>query len=164
MPMGKQDYSKGLIYKIHCKNPEITDIYVGSTTNFRGRKSRHKSALERNCKLNVYNFIRVNGGWDNWFMTEIEKYPCNDKRELEKREREVILELKASLNSQIPSLVSNTYSIYGYKKYKEEYNKINKDEILKKKKQKLICECGLSYSRSHKARHIKSQRHQKLLC
>ena len=34
MPTGqKADYSKALIYKISCRDPSITDCYVGSTTN-----------------------------------------------------------------------------------------------------------------------------------
>ena len=31
--------------------------------------------------------IRKNGGWENWCMIEIEKYPCNDKNEAKARER-----------------------------------------------------------------------------
>jgi hypothetical protein len=26
----------------------------------------------------VYSTIRENGGWNNWSMVEIEKYPCKD--------------------------------------------------------------------------------------
>jgi hypothetical protein len=43
--------------------------------------------------------IRENGGWDMFRMIEIEKYPCNDRREAEKRENEVMKSLKASMNS-----------------------------------------------------------------
>ena len=32
-------------------------------------------------------------------MLEVEKYPCNDKREAEKRENEVMKKLKASMNT-----------------------------------------------------------------
>ena len=42
--------------------------------------------------------IRDNGGWEMFRMIEIEKYPCNDKREAEKRETEIMKELKASMN------------------------------------------------------------------
>ncbi len=28
------DYSKGVIYKIYCKDPNIDKVYIGSTTDF----------------------------------------------------------------------------------------------------------------------------------
>ena len=39
--------------------------------------------------------IRDNGGFEMFRMIELEKYPCKDKREAEKRECELIKELKA---------------------------------------------------------------------
>jgi hypothetical protein len=39
--------------------------------------------------------MRYNGGWDMFRMIEVEKYPCKDKREAEKRECEVMKGLKA---------------------------------------------------------------------
>ena len=38
MPHKPTDYSKTIIYKIVCKNPEIKNTYVGSTTDFASRK------------------------------------------------------------------------------------------------------------------------------
>ena len=49
--------------------------------------------------MKLYQMIRENGGWDMFRMIEIEKYPCNDRREAEKRENEVMKSLKASMNS-----------------------------------------------------------------
>ena len=37
------NYNKSTIYKLCCKDTEITDEYVGSTTNFSRRKAHHKS-------------------------------------------------------------------------------------------------------------------------
>ena len=37
------NYNKSTIYKLCCKDTEITDEYVGSTTNFSRRKAEHKS-------------------------------------------------------------------------------------------------------------------------
>ena len=42
MPRLPIDYSKTIIYRIVCKNPEIKDCYVGQTTDFTSRKSCHK--------------------------------------------------------------------------------------------------------------------------
>ena len=37
------NYDKSTIYKLCCKDPSISDIYIGSTTNFTRRKGQHKS-------------------------------------------------------------------------------------------------------------------------
>ena len=78
MPKGKIDYSKTIIYKLCCKDVNITDEYVGGTTNFYGRKGNHKGKCN-NSNTRVYKFIRENGGWDNWEMIEIEKYNAIEK-------------------------------------------------------------------------------------
>ena len=102
MPRGNVDYSKGLIYKICCKDPNVLEIYIGSTTNFRGRKREHKSSCNNpNCDAYndyKYKFIREHGGWDNWELIEIEKYDAKDKRDLERREEELRKQLGAKLN------------------------------------------------------------------
>ena len=102
MPKTKTDYSNTVIYKIqHIEDESL--LYVGSTTNFTQRKSSHKnrcnnpSSKEYNTKK--YKMIRDNGGWGVFKMIEIEKYPCDDKREAEKREDELMKELKANMNS-----------------------------------------------------------------
>lgn len=91
MPKLAVDYSLTVIYHFVCNDPAITHTYIGSTTNFTCRKNHHKCCCntvtnkEYNCKK--YIFIRENGGWDNWKMVEIEKFPCKDRREAETREQ-----------------------------------------------------------------------------
>lgn len=99
MPKKAIDYSKTIIYKLICKDENVTDFYVGSTTDFTRRKSSHKSF----CNGNIHNsknyvVMRENGGWENWKMIEIEKFPCNDSNEATAREQYWINELKANLN------------------------------------------------------------------
>ena len=81
------DYSKSIIYKLCCKDPSITDIYIGSTTNFIERKCSHKNCcINKNSKkynMNVYKFIREHGDWDNWDMVQIEIYGVEKKRDLQ---------------------------------------------------------------------------------
>ena len=167
MPKVEMDYSKTIIYKICCKDINITDIYVGHTTNFIKRKNQHKSDCNnpnsKSYNYYVYQFIRINGNWNNWDMIEIEKYNCNDKLEACKRERHLIEELKATLNKQIPSRTS--------KESNKEYYIDNKDKLLERhnkyyieNKNKInancICDvCNCNYSKIHKARHEKSQNH-----
>ena len=106
MPKTEIDYSNTIIYKITCKNPEITDVYVGHTTNFVQRKHAHKQncinekALNYKCKL--YNVIRTNGGWVNWQMEIINFFNCADHYEARKKEQEYFISLNATLNSIEP--------------------------------------------------------------
>ena len=90
-------------YKFVCKNPEITFVYVGHTTNFRKRKSDHKSDC---CNLNskrhntpVYQFIRANGGWENWTMIEIKSQICLSHRDAERVEQDLINQEHQVLNA-----------------------------------------------------------------
>jgi hypothetical protein len=106
MPKGKVDYSKGLIYKLCCKDPNIKEIYIGSTVNFRNRKSKHKDSCT-NLNHEEYNykksrFIREHGGWENWEMILVEYYNATDRLDLRKRERYWFDELSAKLNSVKP--------------------------------------------------------------
>tara|TARA_R110000823_G_scaffold297644_1_gene417846 strand:+ start:35 stop:613 length:579 start_codon:yes stop_codon:yes gene_type:complete len=182
MPKVPIDYSKGFIYKLCCLDVDVKEIYIGSSTNFKQRKNRHKCDCNReNSKLYnsyVYRFIRDNGGWDNWTMIELHKYPCNDKRELECEENRVMIELQSQLNSQKAYQSKEDLDEY-IKKYREEhkeetkeynkkyiedhkeqileYNATHKEIINMKKIEKIACDnCGCFVCRSgiylHKTR------------
>ena len=166
MPRLPTDYSRTVIYIIKCKDDNITEEYIGSTTNFRERKNSHKSRCcnEKSNKynLNIYKFIRENGGWENWIMLELEKHPCNDKREAEKREEEIRVERKSKLNS-IKAFGAETREEYQkqYKEEKKEYNKQykeeNKDKIKEytnqRRKIEYICHCGWIGNIQSKVKH-----------
>lgn len=94
------DYSNTVIYKICCKDPSITDVYVGHTTNFKARENQHKysskSILKNNLKL--YDTIRNHGGWENWSMVQIAQYNCKDVIEARMKEQEYYTQCNATLN------------------------------------------------------------------
>ena len=120
MPRLPIDYANTVIYKIVSNDLSITDCYVGHSTDFVRRKQRHKY----NCtNEKVYKTIRENGGWDNWMMVEIEKYPCKDANETTAKEREWFERLNSSLNMIYPQ------------RGQAEYLKINRDELIMKKRQ-----------------------------
>ena len=104
--MFNTDYSNTIFYKISCKNENISDVYIGHTTNFIQRQKCHKhssqSMMTPNSKCKVYNVIRANGGWDNWNMAIIDFKNCNDLTEARKREQELFIEYNATLNSVEP--------------------------------------------------------------
>jgi hypothetical protein len=136
------DYSKTIIYKLMCNDENITDFYIGHTTDFNVRKGGHKSYCnninKKEYNFKVYKFIRENGGWCNWQMIKIEHYPCNNKKEAEQRERYWVEELKATLNAQIPSRDQKEYKEQNadkIKEYKKEYYEQNADKIKEYKKE-----------------------------
>ena len=55
MPKVDIDYSNTIIYKIHCKDSNVNEIYVGHTTNFTKRKNQHKTLInDELCKRKIY--------------------------------------------------------------------------------------------------------------
>ena len=106
MPKVKIDYSNTIIYKIACNDPNITDLYVGHTTNFVQRKHTHKQVcnnVKSPCyNLKLYKTIRENGNWDNWEMSIVSFYNCKDQYEARQKEQEHFISLGATLNSVEP--------------------------------------------------------------
>ena len=84
------------VYKIYCKNPAITDCYVGSSKNVINRIKQHKNNKHNKTKL--YTFIRENEGMDNWdFIILEDKIDYNI---LHDREKYWINHLNTTLNIQ----------------------------------------------------------------
>jgi len=106
-------YLRTIIYKICCKDLAITEIYIGNTINFRSRKHRHKTNCynpkHKHYNYKIYKFIREHGGWDNWEIIELEKFPCNDPNEARARERYWFEQLNATLNVQRPFVSQSEY-------------------------------------------------------
>ena len=105
MPKLPIDHSNNIIYKLVKKDDyDNVNIYIGSTTDFIRRKNKHKSCC--NCVTNrdhnnkKYQYIRDNGGWEEWNMIEVEKFPCNDKREAEAREEYWRCHFNSQLNTK----------------------------------------------------------------
>jgi hypothetical protein len=141
--MPTPDYSKSCIYMLrHKDDTELENIYIGSTTNFRGRKCNHLKACcnpnNRDYNHKKYQYIRANGGWEEWIMVWLEDYPCKSKRELELKEDEVMLKYQNRLNDKRASRTRQQYTIDN-KEIKKETDKIryenNKDKILEERKE-----------------------------
>jgi len=87
--MTENKYTNGKIYKIESPNHE--KCYVGSTcTKLCARLAKHKNSYkafkEGKRKHNMASSEIIEAG--DPFITLIENYPCNNKEELLKRERE----------------------------------------------------------------------------
>ena len=145
MPLTPINYENTCIYKLCCNNPEVIDVYVGSTTDMIRRKQGHKNLSNTNKDYNVYNFINANGGWSNWSMILVEQFSCKNSYEAKAREREYIVSLNATLNSYIPNRTREEYyiekgKVYNLENkteiaaYKKAYQEKNKSELAAKKK------------------------------
>ena len=176
------DYSKGNIYKLCCNDTDITDIYIGSTCNFTHRKYLHKSKCnnekDKNYNYYVYKFIRENGGWDNWSMILVEEVCCENKKQLNQKEREWIEKLKSTLNKKLPNRTPEEYEKTEIRKnYKKKYHIKNKERIKEYQKKsekfekyqkeynkiKVVCECGCEVLKRGLSRHKKRDIHKRLM-
>lgn len=90
-------------YKLVCKDPSITEFYVGSTANWNDRKSKHKNSVTNekhtDYKTKKSKTIRANGGWFNWSMIEIER-GTYIRRQAEAHEYDLMMEMKSTMNKQ----------------------------------------------------------------
>ena len=124
MPRGTVDYQKGLIYTIKTGD----SLYVGSTTDFRKRKCKHKSLIKtKKERTKLYETIINNG--DEWEMKPYKMFPCNSKLELEIEEEKIRRELNADLNGHKCCYINKE------KESKEkvaEWREVNKQQIKEK--------------------------------
>lgn len=124
------NYQEGKIYAI--KSDKFDKIYIGSTTrelNIRFNEHKHR----KDKKICTSSLLMI---YDDVHIDLIEKYECNSKEELKKREAEII-KLFNCVNKQIP--------LQSKKEYHKKYNKID-----------IECEkCNKILRKNHLARHKK---------
>jgi hypothetical protein len=94
------------IYRLACKDPKITECYIGQTKNFKERLWHHTGDCNnpKSFKYNfkVYKFIRENGGWENWQMKALEVITCKTEKDARKKELEFCNKYNATLNTHCP--------------------------------------------------------------
>lgn len=147
------------IYRIYCKDTNITDCYIGRTNNFKRRIIEHKKLCNyingKDYNLYLYQFIRNNLGFDNFIFECLEE--CENLIIAKEKERYWYEIYNPTLNTNYP----NRQPLEASRAYKQK----NKDKIKEatEKKNKIICECGGKYSYWGKNRHCNSQKHIKYL-
>ena len=122
--------------KIYCLRSHQTDkIYIGSTIqNLSQRMAKHRNHYKYKKRyLNSYKLMC----YDDCYIELLEKYPCNSREELCKKEGEYIRKLN-STNKRIAGRSTKEYYNDNKEKllndFKERYNN-NKEEVLKKNKE-----------------------------
>ena len=124
------DYKEGKIYKIY--NDEIPDkVYYGSTCNtLVKRLYNHKVGFGKDKKKCTSSVL-----FPGAKIVLVEKFPCNDKDELRKRER-FYIENNKCVNIVIPGRSKKEWhkdnkGTKEYVKKRKEYYKKNKEKIKK---------------------------------
>ncbi len=139
-------------YKFVCKDPLITFVYIGHTTNFASRKSSHKTACNnpkyKDHNTPIYKFIRNNGGWNNWILIEINSQFCKSPRDAERIEQDLINQQHQVLNAHkahsgidLPSNHNDyrkQYSIQIKDKIAQSNAKYNKNKKIQKAQRNLF--------------------------
>ena len=177
--MGENKYQNGKIYKI--VDVGYNKCYIGSTCeSLSQRMARHRKDFKRwqEGKRNSYSLFGIfdEFGLDNCRIELLEKYEAEDKETLRKQEGFYIKQLDC-----VNKMVAGRTRIQHYEDNKEKvllqsksYRENNKDKIkeyhekhYQKNKDKnnecLMCVCGNYYTRTHKARHVKTKKHQNYL-
>lgn len=160
-----KDYSKGKIYRLVCNT--TGNQYIGSTSQslsqrLGGHKAAYKRILEGKITKNLTSFSILSE--NNCEMILIEDYPCENKNQLERRERHFI-ETMDCINKVKPAQTKEEYIEYHrqYKKdHQEKISKSSRDYIQKHKEiltALTICECGGQYQYRSKSEHFKTVKH-----
>ena len=152
------DYLNSVIYMIKKKDDyDNKNVYIGSTKDFMKRKNCHKNGCNnpnsRGYNMKLYQYIRDNGGWDEWCMVVIQDYPCDSRDELKECEDIIMCEIKSVLNNNRANRSIKEWCIDNRDKLAEkkkeyyqnnsdkikeqhkEYHKLNKEKINEKKKE-----------------------------
>ena len=122
-----RDYKNG---KIYCIRNHINDkMYVGSTCqSLSKRMAYHRQDCMKPSRHNTLIYkIMFDLGRDNFYIELIEEYPCENSNQLERREGELMRELKASLNQVIAGRTPEEYKI-------DNHDKIKKSKAISDKK------------------------------
>jgi len=132
-----------IIYQLKSKNNDIKKCYIGSSRDIRQRKYLHKSRCNNEngiyYNLNIYKFIRDNGGYENWEYKILDTITTDDKKLQKIVEQFYILQyeklnmIRAFTTEQDfkndRKITSKTY----YDKNKEQINKKQRELYLEKK-------------------------------
>lgn len=134
-------FKNSVVYRISCKDTDITESYIGSTINFKRRTKEHKTnCCNPNAKEHfspLYRVIRENGDWDNWKIETVCRVFCQSKEQLISVEREYIEAGVNLINKQIPGRTPKEYYSDNRARIleqKKEYYSENIDGIKEKKK------------------------------
>lgn len=115
-------YENGKIYKLVCNTTGLQ--YIGSTIEDLHRRKRQHEKDYKNWKNGIYHYITSFKILEKntYDIVLILEYPCENKQELERKEREYIESLEC-VNKYIPTRTQKEY----YNENKEQIQQYKKD-------------------------------------
>lgn len=137
------DYTKGKIYRLVCNT--TGNQYIGSTTQslsqrLGGHHANYKQFLEGKITKQISSFSILSE--NNFEMILIEEFPCENKNQLERRERHFIETMKcvnklkpAPTKEELLMCYQNHYQENKEKilKYQQKHYQENKEKIQERK-------------------------------
>jgi predicted GIY-YIG superfamily endonuclease len=146
MPHKPIDYSKTVIYYFYYNNDLL---YIGHTTDFRSRKTSHKSCCfnekSKSYQIKLYKYIRDNNINWNDIRWECVNYPCNNKNEANREEGRIQRLEKPICNYEVAGRTNKQF-----------YDEVDSKKI---KENIFTCECGITTTLVHRKRHEQSKKH-----
>jgi hypothetical protein len=167
---------KGYVYSI--RSHQTKDIYIGSTKDILSRRlAGHRYSYKQYLNgtypyLTSFEIIK----YEDAYIELIELIEYTDKNELIAREGHHI-RIMDCVNKHIPNRTKKEYNLDNKEKNKNhkkqyylnnhaqfiekgnQYRLENREQINEKQKEKITCDCGSIYSKSHKLRHEKTKKH-----
>lgn len=154
-------YNTGKIYVI--RSHKTDKYYIGSTylSLFERLYEHRKSKKQYEIKLTKYMSSFKILDYDDHYIELLENYECSSKKELERREGELIKQHKNNIVNILVAGRTNKEWRQDNKQYLKDYdnNRPNKIERNQNKLNKLNCECGSIFASSVKTRHNKTLKH-----
>ena len=163
------NYANGKIYMIRPNvDHEEGEVYIGSTTKYYlcDRLYNHRDTYEKykvgfGCgRFSVYDLFDKYGA-DNCSIYLLESVNANSKDELHAREGFHIKNTKC-----VNKILAGGRSHEEILDRKRQYRIDNKDKIkayIETRKEKIICECGGSYTLNNRHHHVKTKTHSYFL-
>ena len=104
------DYSKTIIYRVACRDPEVPDSYLGYTTF---SLLHVQKMLQARCKHDPWyfcEFIRQHGGIKNWTLERLDCKPCLTSKDARIELRKHFDASPPTLNRQLPTRTPKEYA------------------------------------------------------
>jgi len=141
------------VYCIVSKDTDVQEVYIGSCVDLKKRIDVHKSNCNnKNSKkynYKVYQFIRENGGFDNWKFIWLEMFKTDDNIFLRQLEQNYI-------NTFPKELLLNGKRAYRTEEDRREQIIIKNKKHNEKAKKKIPCpKCFKSMRKDSITRHLK---------
>ena len=98
------NYANTLIYKIKCKDQSVPDFYLGySTFPLIHVAKMFQVRCKNDNKWPVCEFVRKNGGFENWVFERLDSKPCTTSLEAHTELRKHFDASPPSLNKHLPT-------------------------------------------------------------